>query len=517
MRHKGCRVRWSSPPVAYRPANFSKGARMATAPVVPQAAVPPVVLWLRNDLRLSDHRALAAAVATGAPVIPVYILDQAAAGAWPFGGASLWWLHNSLTALTADLAKAGSRLVLRKGETSAILAELCRQTKATTVFMSRAYEPWAASQEQTVKETLAKDGVALKRYAGALLFEPEALRTKAGDPFKVYTPFWRAATATAGPAQPTPAPRAIAAPAKWPKSDTLEAWALLPRKPDWATGLRDAWQPGSAGATKRLDTFLATALHGYSENRNRPDLTGTSRLSPHLHFGEISPAQCWHAAKAYAAAHPAKSAGLETFLKELVWREFSYHLLVHWPTLPHAPFRADFARFPWLTDDASLKAWQRGQTGYPIVDAGMRELWATGWMHNRVRMIVGSFLVKHLLLPWQAGEAWFWDTLVDADLASNSASWQWIAGSGADAAPYFRIFNPMTQGEKFDPDAAYVRRWVPELARLPNAVIHEPWSAPAEILAAAGVRLGSTYPHPIVDHAAARTRALAAFQSLKAL
>jgi deoxyribodipyrimidine photo-lyase len=478
-------------------------------------APAPVILWLRNDLRLSDHRALSAALATGAPVIPVFILDEKAAGDWPLGGASRWWLHHSLADLAKALEKAGSRLVLRRGATAPILADIGKATKATTVYMSRAYEPWAAAQEQAIKDDLAEAGITLKRYAGALMFEPEALRTKGGDPYKVYTPFWRAATATSGPAQPLPAPRTIPPPAQWPKSDKLADWSLRPTKPDWSAGMSAVWQPGTAGARKRLDTFLASALHDYADNRNRPDLPGTSRLSPHLHFGEISPAQCWHAAKTFAEAHPAKAAGLETFLKELVWREFSYHLLVHWPTLPHTPFRADFARFPWSENPDHLRAWQRGQTGYPIVDAGMRELWTTGWMHNRVRMIVGSFLVKHLLLPWQDGEAWFWDTLVDADLASNSASWQWIAGSGADAAPYFRIFNPMTQGETFDPDAAYVRRWVPEIARLPDAYIHQPWTAPDASLAAAGIRLGTTYPRPIVDHAAARARALAAFQSLK--
>jgi deoxyribodipyrimidine photo-lyase len=481
------------------------------------ATPPPVILWLRNDLRLHDHRALAAAVASQVPVIPVYILDDTAAEGWPMGGASLWWLHGSLTSLATQLEKAGSRLVLRRGATATVLQELCAATRSTTVYMSRAYEPWAAAQEQTVKTRLADTGIALKRYAGALLFEPEQLRTKAGDPFKVYTPFWRAATAGEGPAQPVPAPKRIPAPAAWPASDDLSTWNLLPTKPDWSGGMRAAWQPGTAGAQSNLDAFLKSALADYPVNRNRPDLTGTSRLSPHLHFGDISPAMCWHAAKAYCAAHPKSEPGLETFLKELVWREFSYHLLVHWPTLPEKPFRADFARFPWADNATHLKAWQRGQTGYPIVDAGMRELWATGWMHNRVRMIVGSFLVKHLLLPWQAGEAWFWDTLVDADLASNSASWQWIAGSGADAAPYFRIFNPMTQGEKFDPDAAYVRRWVPELARLPNALIHQPWTAPREILAASGVALGTTYPRPIVDHTEARAKALAAFSSLKTL
>jgi deoxyribodipyrimidine photo-lyase len=289
----------------------------------------------------------------------------------------------------------------------------------------------------------------------------------------------------------------------------------LPSKPDWAGGLRDAWQPGEAEARKRLTAFLDGPIGDYAVLRDRPDLAATSRLSPHLHFGEISPAQCWHAASIKSGKGEAKGAG--TFLRELVWREFSYHLLFHNPDLPDAPFRREFAAFPWARDHGDmLRDWQLGRTGYPIVDAGMRELWTTGWMHNRVRMIAASFLIKNLMIPWQAGEAWFWDTLVDADLANNAASWQWVAGSGADAAPYFRIFNPVTQGLKFDPDGAYVRRWVPELSRLAAPDIHCPWESPATVLAAAGVRLGKTYPHPIVDHRAARLRALEAYEHVKA-
>jgi deoxyribodipyrimidine photo-lyase len=479
------------------------------------ARAAPGLLWYRNDLRVEDHRALAAAVAAG-PMVALFILDDAAQGQWSSGGASRWWLHGSLASLSKDLADRGGKLVLRRGDTAQILAEVAAEIGAATVYCSRAYEPWASAQEQAVKDQLATGGVTLKRYAGAVLFEPEAVRTKAGEPFKVYTPFWRAATAGAPPPLPTAAPTSIASPSKTPRSDRLADWGLLPTKPDWAGGLKRSWTPGSSGARERLETFLKNGLVGYRDQRNRPDLVGTSRLSPHLHFGEITPAICWHAARTYASAHPVPGPDLETFLKELAWREFSYHLLVHWPTLPEAPFRADFARFPWSPDQTALKAWQRGMTGYPIVDAGMRELWSTGWMHNRVRMIVASFLIKNLLQPWQDGEAWFWDTLVDADLASNSASWQWVAGSGADAAPYFRIFNPVTQGETYDPDGVYIRRFVPELARLPNALLHKPWTAPPEVLAAAGVSLGRTYPRPMVDLAETRARALAAFSALRA-
>jgi deoxyribodipyrimidine photo-lyase len=480
------------------------------------------IVWFRQDLRIADNRALAAAIDAGGPVIPVYVLDDVTPGAgagqpWRMGAASRWWLHHSLRSLGRSLGALGSRLILRAGDPRVVLPQLLDETGATGIVATRCYEPWAGALEADVKAAAEQAGAAFKRYGGNLLFEPELLRTKTGDPFKVYTPLWRAALASAPPRPPVPAPTAVPAPASWPVSDTLESWQLQPARPDWSGGLAEAWTPGEADARVRLDQFLSSHITDYDTLRNRPDLPGTSRLSPHLHFGEISPATCWFGARATAAAKGQPGKGLETFLKELVWREFSYHLLSHWPDLPSAPFRADFKAFPWVSDPAGLHAWQKGLTGYPIVDAGMRELWHTGWMHNRVRMITGSFLVKDLLLPWQAGEAWFWDTLVDADLASNAAGWQWIAGSGADAAPYFRVFNPVKQGETFDPDGVYVRRWVPELARLPDGFIHAPWTAPPEILAACNVVLGTTYPRPIVDHAMARDRALAAFKSIRAM
>ena len=477
----------------------------------------PIIVWFRNDLRLTDNRALAAAAAAGAPLIALFILDDGAAGAWRMGGASRWWLDKSLAALAADIESHGGRLVLRRGNAAAILAELADHCGAAAIYCSRAYEPWARRQEDAVRDALEAAGVAMKRFGGALLREPEELRTKAGEPFKVYTPFWRALVALGEPKLPSAAPAWLAFARSPPRSDRLDEWALHPAKPDWSRRMAAAWTPGEAGALARLDRFLASALTDYAEHRNRPDIEGTSRLSPHLHSGEISPALCWHRARAVAASDPSAEKGLETFLKELVWREFSYHLLAHWPDLPEAPFRPEFAAFPWVDDDRALRAWQRGQTGYPIVDAGMRELWATGYMHNRVRMIAASFLVKDLLVPWQQGETWFWDTLVDADLASNAASWQWVAGSGADAAPYFRIFNPVTQGQKFDPEGTYVRRWVPELTRIQGAAIHEPWAQPALVLRDAGVKLGETYPERLVLHSEARGRALAAFAKLKAV
>ena len=477
--------------------------------------ISPVILWFRDDLRLNDHRALKAACDTGAPIIPVFILDDGATENWSLGSASRWWLAHSLSSLQTSLSACGVNLILRRGATRDILETLVEESKSTAIYFTRSYEPWAVALEHQLKEFFDTRGVSLKRYGGRLLREPEDLRTKTGDVYKVYTPFWRALSASYVPAPEISAPKKIISIKVELKSEKLDDWKLVPSKPNWAVGFQNAWQPGEHGAHKALETFLTQALATYTEDRNRPDKYGTSRLSPHLHFGEISAVQCWRAAVAYSAKHKGVDKGLETFLKEIVWREFSHSLLFHWPDLPEQPFRKDFSAFPWAYNSAHLKAWQRGQTGYPIVDAGMCELWHTGYMHNRVRMIVASFLIKHLLIPWQEGEAWFWDTLLDADLANNAASWQWVAGSGADAAPYFRIFNPITQGEKFDPDGVYVRRWVPELSKLPTTVLHAPWTAPDEILKLAGITLGKNYPKPIVDHATARERALRAYDAVK--
>lgn len=475
----------------------------------------PNIVWFRQDLRLTDQRALRAAAATGAPVLPVYILDDETPGAWAIASASRWWLHHSLAALSKELADIGAPLVLRRGAFARELMTLVKETGARAVFCSRSYEPWAVALEQELQASLKKAGAELKRHSGVLLREPEDIRTKSGGPFKVYTPFWNALSSGDDPAKPHPAPTKLTPPAKLPKSETLASWRLLPTKPDWAGGFRQSWQPGESGAEARLEAFLDETVGGYADSRDRPDKTGTSRLSPHLHFGELSPCRVWHAVMGHAhGRHLGK--GAQTFLKELVWREFSHHLLFHFPTLPEKSFRPEFDAYPWKYQKAKLHAWQRGRTGYPIVDAGMRELWHTGWMHNRVRMVVASFLIKHLLISWHQGEAWFWDTLVDADLANNSASWQWVAGSGADAAPYFRIFNPMKQGATFDPNGDYVRAWVPELGKLPNADLHAPWLASDATLQAAGVILGDTYPHPIVDHDVARKAALSGYATVKA-
>jgi deoxyribodipyrimidine photo-lyase len=469
------------------------------------------IVWFRQDLRLADNPALAAALAAADRVVPVFILDDEAADDWAMGGASRWWLHHSLAALGEDLAARGSRLLLRRGPADLALAGLIAETGAAAIYVNRLYEPWAVRRDSHIKAALETDGRRFHAFHGALLFEPSAIRTQSGKGFRVFTPFWKACLAAAAPSAPLSAP-ALLPPGPALAGDDLDDWGLLPRKPDWAGGLRAAWRPGEAGAQLRLDAFCQQALRGYAERRDFPERAGTSMLSPHLHWGEIAPRQIWRALLSqhnFAQAQP--------YLRQLGWREFCHHLLRSVPSLPEAPIDDRFAEFPWVESAPALAAWRQGRTGYPIVDAGMRQLWLTGWMHNRVRMVVASFLTKHLLQPWQAGERWFWDTLVDADLANNAAGWQWVAGCGADAAPYFRIFNPVLQGEKFDPDGAYVRRYVPELAKLPASVIHKPWETPDLLLHSAGVRLGLDYPRPIVDHAEARARALEAYRSSRSV
>ncbi|MEO1079105.1 MAG: deoxyribodipyrimidine photo-lyase [Pseudomonadota bacterium] len=472
----------------------------------------PVILWFRQDLRLHDLPALHAAAQAG-DVLPVFVLDDDAAGAWTPGGASRWWLHHSLAELAASIREAGGELSLRRGDTATALLALCDSVGATQVFCSRRYEPWAAAQESAVNERLAAAGIGIKRYGGALLHEPGSVLTKGGDPFKVFTPFWRACRR-----EPIGAPKEMPT-VRWaasrPRSESLDDWELLPHSPNWAEGWETLWAPGEAGASARLNQFLEESVQTYADQRDLPAIDATSRLSPHLHHGELSPRQIWAVCEQYKDAYPEASASVGKFQAELGWREFSYHLLHFFPTIPEDPFKANFAGFPWSTNHEHLERWRRGMTGYPIVDAGMRELWHTGYMHNRVRMVVASFLCKHLLIHWLEGERWFWDTLLDADLASNGCSWQWVAGSGADAAPYFRIFNPITQGEKFDKSGGYVRRWVPEIADLPNKYLHSPWETPADILEHTGIVLGEHYPKPIVDHRSARQAALDAYEVVK--
>ncbi|MBN9246188.1 MAG: deoxyribodipyrimidine photo-lyase [Hyphomicrobium sp.] len=474
----------------------------------------PVIVWFRNDFRLRDHPALTAAIASGSPVIPLYILDDETPGPWAPGGASRWWLAKSLDAFGDDISARGGRLILRRGNIHRELPRLVEETGAKAIYFTRSYEPWAVTLEGQLKLHFDEMGVAFKRYSGRLIREPENVRTGANSAYQVFTPFWRAFIKDLKLHSASAVPDRINSPSHLPKSDDLRDWELLPVKPDWSLGLDETWQPGETGARARLTKFKKH-LVAYKEDRDRLDRDGTSRLSPHLAFGEISPTTCWRAAADAAKGKGAADQSIETFMRELAWREFSYSLLLQFPKLPEVPLRPEFAEFPWREEPAHLKAWQRGKTGYPIVDAGMRELWATGYMHNRARMIAASFLIKHLLIPWTKGEAWFWDTLVDGDLANNSASWQWVAGCGADAAPYFRIFNPILQGEKFDPSGEYVRKWVPELAGLPAKTIHAPWTASAEELAQSGVVLGKSYPRSIVDHSRARGRALAAYEEIK--
>ncbi len=465
------------------------------------------ILWFRQDLRLDDHDAVLAAAARG-EVLPVFIWDPEGEGSWAPGGASRWWLDRSLRSLAGSLESIGSRLLVRRGDSGRVLAELARSIGCDRVVASRRFEPRAIAQERSVSDSLAEAGVSVDLHLTTLLFAPESIRSGSGEPYRVFTPYWKACgRQVADIANPRLAPKTMPLPKKSPRGDSIDALGLAPTIA-WDAGLAEMWSPGEAGARARLAAFGRGAVDGYGEGRDRPEIVGTSLLSPHLHFGEISPRRIWHALSG------TRTQDVDKFLAEIGWREFAHHVLAAYPKTPERPLRPEFERFPWRRDAKSLRAWQRGETGYPMVDAGMRQLWHTGWMHNRVRMIVASFLVKHLLLPWNAGAEWFWDTLVDADLASNTLGWQWSGGCGADAAPYFRIFNPVLQGEKFDPDGAYVRRWVPELSKVPRKFIHRPWEAPPETLRGAGVALGRDYPKPIVDHAMARARALEALSAI---
>ena len=476
------------------------------------AAPTPALAWFRLDLRLADNPALRAALDHGGPVIPVYIHDPEAEGDWRPGGASDWWLHHALEDLAAQLAKAGSPLVIRSGPAGRELLALAKETGAGAVFWNRRYEPRVQARDTEVKQALRAAGLRAESFNGGLLHDPNQVRNLSGRPFQVFTPFWRHCQAHVDFGKPLPGVRILTGPAKAPRTETVASLGLLPRIP-WDKAMAAAWDPTRRGAEARLKGFLGGPVSDYGEGRDLPSTDGTSRLSPYLHFGQLSPREI---VAAVDAAGLSGRQGSQKFVAEVGWREFGHHLLQHFPATTDEPLRADFKAFPWQKDKALLRAWQKGRTGYPIVDAGMRQLWETGWMHNRVRMIAASVLVKHFLQPWQDGAAWFWDTLVDADLASNTMGWQWAGGCGADAAPYFRVFNPVLQGEKFDPKGAYVRRFVPELAKIPDKWIHKPWEAPAEVLAAAGIRLDADYPRPRVGLSEGRDRALAAFERLKA-
>lgn len=444
----------------------------------------PVLIWFRRNLRLSDNAALIAAAESGHPVIPIYIVD-----AQDVGGASRWWLHHSLSSLDSDLRILGSSLVLRSGSPDKVLTEIAAQTGAKALFYTRRYEPVSLRQEEKVHTALAET-IGVHVFDDSYMHNPETVATRTGSPYRVFTPFWKTASAFGDPPAPLPAPASLTLSSHSVVSSRLADLKLLPQVPDWAQGLRDTWVPGESSGLNCIDELESVVRH-YDQHRDRPDLDSTSRLSPHLHFGEVSVRQVWHATS-QLLIRGCNANGANALLRQLYWREFSNYLLFHFPTLPDKPLRPEFEAFPWAENAGLLKAWQRGMTGYPIVDAGMRQLRQTGWMHNRVRMIAASFLVKDLLIPWQKGAAWFLDNLVDADLANNSASWQWVAGCGSDAAPYFRIFNPTLQGKKFDPNGHYVRQWVPEIET-------------------------NEYPAPIVDHGIARQEALEAYRSIKGI
>jgi deoxyribodipyrimidine photo-lyase len=475
----------------------------------------PVIVWFRDDLRLRDHPALAAAAASGRQIVCVYLLDEESAGLRPLGGAARWWLAGALRTLGEALRERGGNLVLRRGPAATAIPLVATETRASTLFINRRHDPAGAAIDCAVEARLRSDGTEVRQFQANLLHDPATTRTRGDRPFQVFTPFWRHLRSMGVPRAPLAAPTLIAG-VSGIAGDTLASWKLEPSGPDWAAGMRAAWIRGESGADADLAAFLDLGLKGYAERRDRPDLPYTSRLSPRLRFGEISPFQAWHAAFHAGESERAAAADVEKFLSEIAWREFCYHLLHQAPHLATANFNRRFDAFPWRSDPAGLTAWQRGRTGYPLVDAGMRQLWTTGWMHNRVRMVTSSFLIKHLLIDWRLGEQWFWDTLVDADIASNPANWQWVAGSGADAAPYFRIFNPILQGEKFDPAGDYVRQFAPELGDLPAEVIHAPFRAAPLDLAQAGVLLGRTYPEPIVSHEDGRKRALAALAKIAA-
>ncbi len=418
----------------------------------------PSLVWFRDDLRLADNPALRAAVDRGGPVVAVFVLDEESPGFRPLGGAARWWLHHSLAALADGLRERGTALILRRGAAAEVIPRLAAEVGAGAVFWNRRYSAPERAVDAGLKESLRADGHEVSSFAASLLFEPWTVRTGAGTPYGVFTPFWRACQQLPAPREPLPEPREIAGPPAPPASDDLDDWGLLPTAPDWAGGLRERWTPGEPAARRRLHAFLAEDVADYDRARDEPAGGATSMLSPRLRWGELSPHQVWHA----AVSSGARVGG---FLSEVGWREFAWHTLFHAPDLATKNLKPAYDAFPWpRLKPSMLRAWQRGETGVPLVDAGMRELWVSGFMHNRVRMVTASFLIKNLLIDWRRGEEWFWDTLVDADAASNPFNWQWVAGSGADAAPYFRIFNPELQAKKFDADGRYVREWAPDAA-----------------------------------------------------
>jgi len=471
------------------------------------------LIWFRQDLRLSDNPALLHACHEGYDIIPIYILDDENAGKHKRGAASKFWLHQSLKSLNQSF---DNKIIFRNGDAREIIPALIEETGANAVFWNRCYEPWRIARDKIIKDGLKDNDIEIQSFNGSLLWEPWEVAKKDGTPYKVFTPYYRkGCLVVKTPESPQPAPKSMSFAAHSAALQSVDDLNLMPDI-NWHGGMEEFWEFGEAAAQKRLADFVEDGLAGYKDDRNRPDMNNVSRLSPYLHNGEVSSRQAWEAAHAAAHTHNVPERDVDHFCSELGWREFSYYLLYHWPEMTWKNLQTKFDKFPWIENETEeLERWRRGKTGIPIVDAGMRQLWQTGWIHNRVRMVVASLLVKNLLTHWHRGEEWFWDTLVDADLANNSASWQWVAGSGADAAPYFRIFNPLTQGEKFDPNGEYVRKYVPELTHMPDKFLHKPWEAPDEIFQGAGIKRGVDYPNPIVDLKASRQRALDALATTK--
>ncbi len=469
-----------------------------------------VILWFRLDLRLKDNWALNAAMESGYPILPLYIDYEAQKPDWKVQGASAWWLHQALNSLQQNLNFFSSRLIIAKGDPLHCFEAYGQHYDIKAIYAGRRYEPFEQTLETKLSASLKAKGIPLRLFNNSLLHEPDTIKNKAGQAFQVFTPFWKHCLSLQKDSPQSLDLKSLQNPSKWPESLSIDHLKLLP-KTTWYTDIQNSWDASEKGAHKALKRFLEEVLKDYESKRDYPDTEGTSRLSPYLHYGQLSPRYIWQKIQSLQLKN---SSSVSKYLAELGWREFAYHLLHHFPATPHQPLRSAYQNFPWVKNPTHLEAWKKGQTGYPIVDAGLRQLWQTGWMHNRVRMIVASFLVKHLLLPWQEGARWFWDTLVDADLASNTLGWQWVSGCGADAAPYFRIFNPILQGEKFDPKGHYIKKYLPILSEINETYIHQPWNAPPSTLRHAGIELGENYPLPLVDHAFARTRALNALEEV---
>ncbi|OJU82236.1 MAG: deoxyribodipyrimidine photolyase [Chlamydia sp. 32-24] len=468
-----------------------------------------IIIWFRQDLRVEDHPALQEAIDKSHHIVPLYIYSEEEKNKWKIGAASKWWLHHSLESLSNDLKSLNLKLIIRKGDPEEELKKIIKESQSKAVYWSRMYEPFTIKRDTKIKQALSQ-GIEVKTFKSSLLFEPWDILNKQGKPFQVFTAFWKSCLAKESSFELSKISKKPSISTPKLHSLTIDELELLP-KIHWDKGIAATWHPGTANAKKYVKEFIEKEIVNYKEDRDFPSLPGVSHMSPYLHFGEISPKMIWQ-----MALEKHDFAKEESYLRQLGWREFGYHLLYHFPFTTENPLQENFTKFEWVKNESHLKAWQKGKTGYPFVDAGMRQLWKTGWMHNRLRLVVGSFLVKDLLINWKEGSKWFWDTLVDADLANNTLGWQWVGGCGADAAPYFRIFNPVLQSEKFDPKGEFIRKWIPEIAALPDKWLHKPWEAPEDELRKAGITLGDNYPYPIVNHEEARKKALEKFNTIKA-